>query len=296
MYQSHRSLVQHHDGYGAQREHRADATDAVSDRPTFRCVLSSPPRVAPRRVSERGMSGRVLAVFEVAAPVAAAVLLLLLLAAVWVARIPYPFDLEWMEGGMLAHAWRLDQGLPLYVAPNPDFVPYIYPPGYSAVLAVLGKVFGLSPALGRVVSLFGTLAAAAAVPFVVTRHTARPVSGLVLDSRSSGSALPSRSSGPTPTAARSSTSSGRTGCTSGCSPGRSRSALEDGPAGADRGRAAPVARVPGQTQRGGVRAARSRSGSACGAAGGRRDVRARGRGAGVVVGRCSSSGRAKAGS
>lgn len=135
------------------------------------------------------MSGRVLAVFEVAAPVAAGVLLLLLLANVWVTRVPYPFDLEWMEGGMLAHAWRLDQGLPLYVAPNPDFVPYIYPPGYSAVLAVFGKVFGLSPALGRVVSLFGTLAAAAAVPFVVTRHSARhsgvlgKTPGQVLDSR-----------------------------------------------------------------------------------------------------------------
>ncbi len=86
---------------------------------------------------------------------------------IWWARVPYPFDLEWMEGGMLAHAWRLQQGLPLYVEPNPDFMPFIYPPGYSAVLAALGTVFGLSPALGRVVSVLGILTAAGALAFVV---------------------------------------------------------------------------------------------------------------------------------
>ena len=44
------------------------------------------------------------------APVAAGLLLLGALAAAWAGRLAYPFDLEWMEGGMLAHAWRMQRG------------------------------------------------------------------------------------------------------------------------------------------------------------------------------------------
>jgi hypothetical protein len=116
--------------------------------------------------------------FDTVGPQTSAVLLLLLVGWTWLARIPYPFDLEWMEGGMLAHAWRLDQGLPLYAAPSPEFVPYIYPPGYSAVVALLGKVFGLSLPLGRVVSVVGTVAAAGSIGFVVRRVGGTPLVAL----------------------------------------------------------------------------------------------------------------------
>ncbi|MCB9688414.1 MAG: hypothetical protein H6735_25465 [Alphaproteobacteria bacterium] len=106
-------------------------------------------------------------------PGAACVLFLGYLLGLWLGRLPYPFDLEWMEGGMLAHAWRMERGLPVYVPPNADFVPYIYPPGYSAVVAALGSVVGLSPPVGRLVSVIGSLAAAAAAAFVVRRHHPR---------------------------------------------------------------------------------------------------------------------------
>ena len=76
-------------------------------------------------------------------PALVALALLGNLALLWTARIPYPYDLEWMEGGMLAHAWRLNQGLGIYVAPGPDFIPFVYPPGYSSVVAVFGQAFGL---------------------------------------------------------------------------------------------------------------------------------------------------------
>ncbi len=94
-------------------------------------------------------------------PVAAAAWVMLPLLSAWSARWAHPFDLEWMEGGMLAHAWRLQHGLALYPEPGPDWVPYIYPPGYSALLAAVGFVPGLSHALGRLVSLGCTLGAAA---------------------------------------------------------------------------------------------------------------------------------------
>ena len=75
------------------------------------------------------------------------------LARVFLARLRYPLDLEWMEGGMLTHALRLARGEPLYAEPSVDFVSFLYTPLYPAVLSVLAKVFGLSYVLGRVVSI-----------------------------------------------------------------------------------------------------------------------------------------------
>src|SRR5712691_1385298 len=73
-------------------------------------------------------------------------------------RLAYPYDLEWMEGGMLVHAWRLMHGETIYPAPSVDFIPYLYTPGYPALLAGLGKVFGLGYALGRAVSAVSLVA------------------------------------------------------------------------------------------------------------------------------------------
>ncbi|MEZ4239152.1 MAG: hypothetical protein R3F59_23965 [Myxococcota bacterium] len=104
---------------------------------------------------------------EALAVAACGAVLLALLAWTWAHRLNYPFDLEWMEGGMLAHAWRLRHGLPLYDPPSVDFVPFIYPPGQPALVAALSRVFGLSMPLGRMVSILSTLAAAAALAFAL---------------------------------------------------------------------------------------------------------------------------------
>ncbi|MFH1464155.1 MAG: hypothetical protein ABIO70_07200 [Pseudomonadota bacterium] len=71
-------------------------------------------------------------------------------------RVGFPFDLEWMEGGMLLHALRVRDGLPLYVAPSPEFIPFIYPPGYPWLVGMLGRVLPLGYALARSVSFAGT--------------------------------------------------------------------------------------------------------------------------------------------
>lgn len=80
-------------------------------------------------------------------------------------RIGYPYDLEWMEGGLLHHALRLQRGQPIYAAPSIDFIPYLYTPLYPALLAVLGGPLGLSYALGRAISVLalGGLALTAAL-------------------------------------------------------------------------------------------------------------------------------------
>jgi len=102
-------------------------------------------------------------------PVAAAAVVVTIVFLGFAARVGAPFDLEWMEGGQLVHAWRLAEGLPLFVPPSPDWVPFVYPPGYPAVVAALGEVVGVSMPLGRVVSIAGTLAAAAAAFHLVHR-------------------------------------------------------------------------------------------------------------------------------
>jgi hypothetical protein len=94
------------------------------------------------------------------------------------ARFGYGYDLEWMEGGMLVHAYRMVRGLPIYRAPSLDFIPYLYTPLYPAVLAVIGSVTGIDYQLGRAVSIgaFGVVAALAiAAPLREADPERRPV-------------------------------------------------------------------------------------------------------------------------
>lgn len=100
-------------------------------------------------------------------PLLLAVALVARLGALFVVRVPYPYDLEWMEGGMMVHAWRIQHHLPIYTAPSADWIPFIYPPGYAALLAAAGSLFGLTPAVGRCISLVGAFAAASALVYAV---------------------------------------------------------------------------------------------------------------------------------
>lgn len=55
-------------------------------------------------------------------------------------RINYPFELEWMEGGSLIEVERVRNGLPIYVKPTLNYIPFIYPPFYF-ILSALLKIF-----------------------------------------------------------------------------------------------------------------------------------------------------------
>ncbi len=88
----------------------------------------------------------------VSAVVIAAVLLAMVL------RIGFPLELEWMEGGVLHQAHRFANGEPLYPPPGRDFVPFLYTPGFAVVLGGLGKVFGVSFVLGRLISIVSAVA------------------------------------------------------------------------------------------------------------------------------------------
>ena len=97
-------------------------------------------------------------------PVAATAVLVYFLLAGFAVRAAYPFDIEWMEGGMLVHALRLQDGLGLYIEPDATFIPYIYPPLYPWLIALFGEP---SFVVGRSISMVGTLAAAAAAVYAV---------------------------------------------------------------------------------------------------------------------------------
>ena len=87
-------------------------------------------------------------------------------------RVAYPYDLEWMEGGLLHHALRLQTGHALYAAPSIEFIPYLYTPLYPGVLAMLGGVFGLGYTLGRMISVLSLvgIAVVAATSIAARRH------------------------------------------------------------------------------------------------------------------------------
>ncbi len=72
-------------------------------------------------------------------------------------RLPYRFQLEWMEDGMLTQALRIAQGHPPYQPPSVDFVAHLYSPAYPMLLAALEPVAGLSYGVGRLVSVLSVV-------------------------------------------------------------------------------------------------------------------------------------------
>jgi hypothetical protein len=72
-------------------------------------------------------------------------------------RLPYPFELEWMEGGSVHHVARVLEGQPLYVAPGLEFIPYNYPPLYYSVSAALARFTGIGFFPLRAVSFTASL-------------------------------------------------------------------------------------------------------------------------------------------
>jgi hypothetical protein len=76
-------------------------------------------------------------------------------------RYPYPYDLEWMEGGVLHGAQRVADGDGLYPPPSIDFIPFLYTPLYPGLLAALGSFVGISYQLGRAISILSLVGLAA---------------------------------------------------------------------------------------------------------------------------------------
>lgn len=86
-------------------------------------------------------------------------------------RMRYPFDLEWIESGVLTSVQRISQGKPLYTRPTLDFIPYVYAPFYFYLAAALSKMTGLNFATLRLVSSLATLGSFGLIYLSVQRET-----------------------------------------------------------------------------------------------------------------------------
>ncbi|MGH9868017.1 MAG: hypothetical protein ACREAA_07640 [Candidatus Polarisedimenticolia bacterium] len=98
--------------------------------------------------------------------------------AVALARITFPYELEWMEGGAVDHTRRLLAGQPLYVRPSLEFVPYVYPPLYFEVCALVGRATGAGFATMRAVSFAASLGCLLLLFLMARRETGSRAAGL----------------------------------------------------------------------------------------------------------------------
>lgn len=94
-------------------------------------------------------------------------------------RVPYPFELEWMEGGSLAHVLRLLAGDAIYAEPSAAWVPFIYHPLYYVVAAPLVAAFGVGLPPLRLVSALSSVATGALLGRLAWRETRSPWAGVV---------------------------------------------------------------------------------------------------------------------
>ena len=94
------------------------------------------------------------------------------------ARIGYPYPLEYLESNSLVEVQRILTGRQLYPAPGVDYVPDGYPPLYFAVCAAVARVLGLSYLPLRLVSLVSSLACFAVLARLVQRETASAAAGI----------------------------------------------------------------------------------------------------------------------
>ncbi len=91
-------------------------------------------------------------------------------------RSRFPFELEWMEGGLVDEIGRVLAGEKIYVKPSVEFVPFIYTPLYFYVSAAFAKVLGHGFFAPRLVSILCTLG----VMGMIARHVKRETGNLAM--------------------------------------------------------------------------------------------------------------------
>jgi hypothetical protein len=91
--------------------------------------------------------------------------------AVALSRFRYPYQLEWMEGGVLLHVQRVLNGQQLYGAPSLHFTPFLYTPLYYYVSAGFAWLVGLHLSTLRIVSIVSSLVALGVVYRLVWLET-----------------------------------------------------------------------------------------------------------------------------
>ncbi len=94
-------------------------------------------------------------------------------------RMGYPFELEWMEGGMVDHVRRVLSGLPVYAKPSIEFVSFLYPPLYYEAAAVFAFVLGPGFLPLRLLSFVSSIGVFVLLFQIVRRESGSVLAGAV---------------------------------------------------------------------------------------------------------------------
>ena len=108
-----------------------------------------------------------------------ALLFVALYVVVAIAHVRYPYELEWMEGGIVDHVQRLLDGKEIFVAPSLDFIPYTYTPLYYYVCAPIAAFLGGGLFSLRLVSLIASLGCFLLIAGIVRKETRSTYCGVL---------------------------------------------------------------------------------------------------------------------
>jgi hypothetical protein len=135
--------------------------------------ISFKQRVAVSRVSAVVTRG------ALAFPIAGGVIAILAFLYVALTRMTYPYELEWLESGILEHANRLADGHGLYGAPGAEFTQLPYAPLTFVLGAAITVVTGAHFWVLRLISIVSILAAFWLIYRLVKRETLSAASGFI---------------------------------------------------------------------------------------------------------------------
>lgn len=93
-------------------------------------------------------------------------------------RVFYPYDLDFIEDGILMQSLRFAEGRPVFLPPNAEFVPHVYMPLYAWLGGLLFRPAGPGFLPLRLLSLAAVLATAALVFWIARRESGRTWPGL----------------------------------------------------------------------------------------------------------------------
>lgn len=94
-------------------------------------------------------------------------------------RLPYPFELEWIESASVEAVRRLRAGAWIYTEPTLDYAPLPYPPLYFALGTLASFVGGVGFASLRAVSLLASVGCGVALFLLVRREVGGWLPGMV---------------------------------------------------------------------------------------------------------------------
>ncbi|VAW31274.1 hypothetical protein MNBD_CHLOROFLEXI01-811 [hydrothermal vent metagenome] len=85
-------------------------------------------------------------------------------------RVFYPYALDLVEEAMLMQAWRVAQGLPVFVPPNAEFVPQVYMPLFTWLGGLLLRLTGFAFWPLRLISFLSTVGTAVLISIIGWRE------------------------------------------------------------------------------------------------------------------------------